>query len=350
MEAHTLQLGNFVTVYIYNRAPFSFHSGHWVETAVLWENAPPAQSLTHCMIHTLRWPEAFFSPTPVFIDTQKKGLAQLCGGNYVLIWWNEWWAAIKKNTATPWMKASGLQATWLIVSWMRADVRKMGNDRWTHPPLINICNGIMRLNSARTKEWKKSCNVLAPSHEKCKWRWLNGVQGQIFCHSDGISKLNLPPRLAPIVYKWICFSLSPRILAEKYGKEKKKKSCACHRFSPRHLRFNCGDMNAIFVSAALKLNGRTAAIGEWVLGSVSSKLSASLIELPPLPVCSIHFQCKFNFTLFHLDNQLSISTAFWGNQDYKYLYMKANTLQRTTQDPWQLELNQKAITACKLFT
>lgn len=113
----------------------------------------------------------------------------------------------------------------------------------------------------------------------------------------------------------------------------KKKSCACHRFSPRHLRFNCGDMNAIFVSAALKLNGRTAAIGEWVLGSVSSKLSASLIELPPLPVCSIHFQCKFNFTLFHLDNQLSISTAFWGNLDYKYLYMKANTLQRTTQGP-----------------
>lgn len=150
METHTLQLGNFVTVYIHTRAPFSFHSGHWVETAVLWENAPPAQSFTHCMIHTLRWPEAFFSPPSQYLSIHKKGVSAAVWGNYVLIWWNEWWAAIKKNTATPRMKASGLQATWLIVSWMRADVHKLGNDRWTHPPLINICNWIMRLNSAHT--------------------------------------------------------------------------------------------------------------------------------------------------------------------------------------------------------
>lgn len=40
------------------------------------------------------------------------------------------------------------KSTWLIVSWMEADTYKMGNDRWSHPALINIYNWIMRLNSA----------------------------------------------------------------------------------------------------------------------------------------------------------------------------------------------------------
>lgn len=103
--------------------------------------------LNHAHI-TLTWSPPPLPPS-IYLRT-KKGVSAAVWGNYVLIWWNEWWAAIQKNTATAWMKASGLQATWLIVSRMRADVHKMGNDRWTHPPLINICNWIMRLNSAHT--------------------------------------------------------------------------------------------------------------------------------------------------------------------------------------------------------
>lgn len=37
---------------------------------------------------------------------------------------------------------------WLIVLWMKTDMHKMGNDRRTHPPLINIYMWIMRLNFA----------------------------------------------------------------------------------------------------------------------------------------------------------------------------------------------------------
>lgn len=41
-------------------------------------------------------------------------------------------------------------ANWLMVLWMKADVHKIGNDRWTHPPLINKYNWIMRVNSVST--------------------------------------------------------------------------------------------------------------------------------------------------------------------------------------------------------
>lgn len=60
--------------------------------------------------------------------------------------------------------------------------------------------------------------------------------------------------------------------------------------SLRHLRLNSGDMNTIFVSGARKLNGQTAAIGEYVLYTFISKFSALLIEVSP--VYSINFHCN----------------------------------------------------------
>lgn len=166
------------------------------------------------------------------------------------------------------MKASGLQATWLIVSWMRADVHKMGNDRWTHPPLINICNWIMRLNSAHTPSESSVLEEIEP-HAFIRATYLrhrmksasgNGLMG--FKGRFSAAAMEFQNTICHLGQRRLCINGSAFLSAPASRRRNMEKSRACHRFSPRHLRFNCGDMNAIFVSAALKLNGQTAAIGE----------------------------------------------------------------------------------------
>lgn len=85
-------------------------------------------------------------PAPFSVFIYKMGVTESVRGNYVFIWENEQWAAVKnaasldKNPVPP-------PDNWLIVLWMKTDIHKMGNDRWT-PPLINIYMWMMRLNSA----------------------------------------------------------------------------------------------------------------------------------------------------------------------------------------------------------
>lgn len=125
------------------------------------------------------------------------------------------------------MKPSGLQATWLIVSWMRADVHKMGNDRWTHPPLINICNWIMRLNSVHTpsessapKEIERHAFVHATYLCHCmKSASGNGLMGLKGKFSTAV--MEFQNTICHLGRHQLCINGSAflSVLVEKYGKK-----------------------------------------------------------------------------------------------------------------------------------
>lgn len=179
------------------------------------------------------------------------------------------------------MKASGLQSTWLIASGMRADVHKMGNDRWTRPPLINIRSQIMRLNSSRTRVQNRTCAACGAGDQGAMA--FNEVQGQIFVQRTfrGKKKSNRPPRLlGASASKWIYF-LSAHV--REMWKE------ASQVFPRRCQRFNCRDMNAIFASAALKLNGQAAAVGA---GALDPSVKNPLL---PHKLYSFPLQIQFHF-------------------------------------------------------
>lgn len=122
-------------------------------------------------------------------------------------------------------KPSALPANWLIVLWVKTDIHKMGNDRQTHPPLINIYMWMMRLNFASLGCAEALATHVAAQHagHYFIWHLMSAefirscrfpVDGRILFAANGFSLMHLRWETCRICHMFV---EAPGIQTERNG-------------------------------------------------------------------------------------------------------------------------------------